>query len=144
MKTPQPRTGLTTCSLSLHIFGNVLHLSGRYTMASHRLRKVLLAAATHVWALGLLSPSRAERSGPRETTQPTKPGIPYASSLWPFTEEVCGSLLTWKEQNSMASVRNYSKTTSHSTCGQPGQETNPRQTSVLREVGMGLNNRVQN
>lgn len=29
----------------------------------------------------------------------------YASSLWPFTEEVCRSLPTWKEWNSMASVR---------------------------------------
>lgn len=44
----------------------------------------------------------------------------------------------------MASVRNYSKITSHSTCGQPGQETNLRKTSVLREVGTRINNRVQN
>ena len=40
--------------------------------------------------------------------------------------------------------KNSSKITPHSTCGQAGQETNPRKTSVLHEVGTGLNNHVQN
>ena len=84
----------TTCSFCLYIYGNVLH--------QPQTRKVLLAAATHLWALGLLSPSRAELSGPRETTRPTKPGIPlcflsvalHRRSLYPGlgTEPLPGAL----------------------------------------------------
>lgn len=78
-KTPQPRTGLSQPAASLETSKEISSTSvAGIPWPATDFWKVLLATATHLWAPGLLSPSRAELSGPRETTRPTKPGIPLS------------------------------------------------------------------